>query len=129
MKYFLDTTFIVALFVSNNQWHSQSLKVYNRIKNHELVISNLVIAETVTVLKNKLKTKDISEIYNNLGNIFRVIDDNLIFDEAMDIFTKYDSTISFFDAMYVAVSKKEGINEIVSFDSDFDKIDGIVRIH
>ena len=82
-----------------------------------------------TVLKNKLKTKDISEIYNNLGNIFRVIDDNLIFDEAMYIFTKYDSTISFFDAMYVAVSKKEGINEIVSFDSDFDKIDGIVRIH
>ena len=47
----------------------------------------------------------------------------------MDIFIKYDSTISFFDAMYVAISKKEGINEIVSFDSDFDKIDGIVRIH
>ncbi len=129
MKYFLDTTFIVALFVSNDQWHLQSLKVYNKIKNQELVISNLVIAETVTVLKNKLKTKDISEIYHNLGNIFKIIDDNLIFDDAMDIFTKYDSTISFFDAMYVAVSKKEGINEIVSFDSDFDKIEGIVRIH
>lgn len=129
MRYFLDTTFIVALFVSNDQWHSQSLKVYDNIKNQELVISNLVIAETITVLKNKLKTKDISEIYHNLSNIFDIIDDNLIFDEAMDIFTKYDSTISFFDAMYVAVSKKEGINEIVSFDSDFDKIDGIVRVH
>ena len=129
MRYFLDTTFIVALFVSNDQWHSQSLKVYDNIKNQELVISNLVIAETITVLKNKLKTKDISEIYHNLSNIFDIIDDNLIFDEAMDIFTKYDSTISFFDAMYVAVSKKEGINEIVSFDADFDKIDGIVRVH
>lgn len=129
MRYFLDTTFIVALFVSNDQWHSQSLKVYDNIKNQELVISNLVIAETITVLKNKLKTKDISEIYHNLSNIFDIIDDNLIFDEAMDIFTKYDSTISLFDAMYVAVSKKEGINEIVSFDADFDKIDGIVRVH
>lgn len=127
--YFLDTTFIVGLFVSNDQWHTQSLKVYERIKNKKLVISKLVIAEVITILKNKLETKDIYEIYMNLSKIFIVLEDNLHYDEAMDIFIKYDSTISFFDAMYVAISKKEGINEIVSFDSDFDKIDGIVRIH
>ena len=46
----------------------------------------------------------------------------------MDIFIKYDSSISFFDAMYVAISKKEDICSIVSFDSDFDKIDEITRI-
>ena len=127
--YFLDTTFIVGLFVSNDQWHSPSLKVYEKIKNKKLVISKLVIAEVITILKNKLETKDIYEIYMNLSKIFIVLEDNLHYDEAMDIFIKYDSTISFFDAMYVAISKKEGINEIVSFDSDFDKIDGIVRIH
>ena len=127
--YFLDTTFIVALFVSNDQWHSQAVDVYGRIKSQELAISKLVIAEVVTILKNKLETKDISEIYRNLSQIFTVFDDSLSYDEAMDIFIKYDSTISFFDAMYVAISKKEGINEIVSFDSDFDKIDGVVRIH
>ena len=127
--YFLDTTFIVGLFVSNDQWHTQSLKVYEKIKNKKLVISKLVIAEVITILKNKLETKDIYEIYMNLSKIFIVLEDNLHYDEAMDIFIKYDSTISFFDAMYVAISKKEGINEIVSFDSNFDKIDGIVRIH
>lgn len=127
--YFLDTTFIVALFVSNDQWHSQAVDVYGRIKSQELAISKLVIAEVVTILKNKLETKDISEIYRNLSQIFTVFDDSLSYDEAMDVFIKYDSIISFFDAMYVAISKKEGINEIVSFDSDFDKIDGIVRIH
>lgn len=127
--YFLDTTFIVGLFVSNDQWHTQSLKVYEKIKNKKLVISKLVIAEVITILKNKLETKDIYEIYMNLSKIFIVLEDNLHYDEAMDIFIKYDSTISFFDAMYVAISKKEGINEIVSFDSDFDKIDGIIRIH
>ena len=127
--YFLDTTFIVALFVSNDQWHSQAIDVYGRIKSQELAISKLVIAEVVTILKNKLETKDISEIYRNLSQIFTVFDDSLSYDEAMDVFIKYDSTISFFDAMYVAISKKEGINEIVSFDSDFDKIDGIIRIH
>lgn len=39
MKYFLDTTFIVALFVSNDQWHSDALKVYEKIKDHKLFIS------------------------------------------------------------------------------------------
>lgn len=127
--YFLDTTFIVALFVSNDQWHNQSLDVYEKIKNEKLVISKLVIAEVITILKNKLKTKEIYEIYMNLSKIFIVVEDNLTYDEAMDIFIKYDSTISFFDAMYVAISEKEGINKIVSFDRDFDKIDGMVRIH
>lgn len=127
--YFLDTTFIVALFVSNDEWHSQALQVYEKIKNHKLVISKLVIAETVTVLKNKLETKDIMEIYRNFPNFFHILEDTAWYDDAMVEFVKYDSTISFFDAMYVALMKKEDIGEIVSFDSDFDKIDKIVRIH
>lgn len=127
--YFLDTTFIVALFVSNDDWHNQAVQVYKKIKGNELVISRLVIAETITVLKNKLETKDIMEIYRNLPNFFHVIEDSGFYDMAMSEFIKYDSTISFFDAMYVALMKKEEIDEIVSFDSDFDKVDNIVRIY
>lgn len=127
--YFLDTTFIVGLFVANDYWHGNAVRIYSEIKNHKLFVSKLVIAETVTVLKNKLQTKDILEIYRNIPNFFIVIDDGLFFDEAMDEFVKYDASISFFDAMYVTVMKKEGINEIVSFDSDFDKVDNVIRIH
>lgn len=127
--YFLDTTFIVALFVSNDDWHNQAVQVYQKIKGNKLVISHLVIAETIAVLKNKLETKDIKEIYRNLPNFFNVIEDSAFYDDAMSEFIKYDSTISFFDAMYVALMKKEEINEIVSFDSDFDKVDNIVRVH
>lgn len=129
MMYFLDTTFIVALFVSNDDWHQQAVDVFQEIKNQQLTISKLVIAETITVLKNKLKTKDILEIYRNIPNFFNIVDDSGMYDEAMNIFVKYDSTISFFDAMYVIVMEKEEITKIVSFDSDFDKIDKIVRIH
>ena len=94
--YFLDTTFIVGLFVSNDQWHTQSLKVYEKIKNKKLVISKLVIAEVITILKNKLETKDIYEIYMNLSKIFIVLEDNLHYDEAMDIFIKYDGNVKYF---------------------------------
>ena len=127
--YFLDTVFIVALFVLNDQWHPQAVEIYEQIKNEKMIISKLVIAETITVLKNKLDAKDIHEIYMNIPNFFDVVDDSLNYNEAMEEFVKYDSTISFFDAMYVAVMKKENIINIVSFDEDFDKVDGIIRIH
>ena len=44
-------------------------------KNDILSISKLVIGETVTVLKNKLPTNDIREIYNNPPHLFEIIDD------------------------------------------------------
>lgn len=127
--YFLDTTFIVGLFVSNNQWHPQAIEIYKRIKNHRLVISKLVIAETVTVLKNKLPTKDIREIYQNIPHLFEVIDDSELYDGAMIEFVKYDSQISFFDSMYVHIMREKNISEIASFDSDFDRVNGIFRLH
>ncbi len=127
--YFLDTVFIVGLFVSNDQWHSRAKEIYQQIKNEKLVISNLIIAETMTVLKNKLETKDIHEIYRNLPNFFEVLDDSEYYGEAMIQFVKYDLSISFFDAMCVALMEKEDIINIVSFDDDFDNVDGIIRIH
>lgn len=127
--YFLDTTFIVALFVSNDQWHQKAVEIFEKIKLDEFIISKLVIAETITVLKNKLNTKEIHEIYRTLPKIVNVIDDYEFFDDAMEIFVKYDSKISFFDSMYIYLMKKENITEIISFDSDFDRVNGINRIH
>ena len=127
--YFLDTTFIVALFVSNDQWHQKAVEIFEKIKLDEFIISKLVFAETITVLKNKLNTKEIREIYRTLPKIVNVIDDYEFFDDAMEIFVKYDSKISFFDSMYIYLMKKENITEIISFDSDFDRVNGINRIH
>lgn len=127
--YFLDTSFLVGLFVTNDQWHSQAIEIYQKIKNKKLIISKLVIAETITILKNKLKTREIREIYNNISRLFYVIEDSNSFDGAMNEFVKYDSQISFFDSMYIFIMKEEHIDKIVSFDSDFDRVDGIIRIH
>lgn len=42
-------------------------------------------------------------------------------------FVKYDRKIAFFDAISLAIMKKENIYEIISFDKYFDNKD-IVRI-
>jgi len=47
---------------------------------------------------------------------------------AMKAFLQYDGTLSFADSISVEVMKNLEIDKIVSFDSDFDKVD-VVRIH
>ena len=47
----------------------------------------------------------------------------------MALHLQYDGTLSVADCASVAVLSREGNGEIVSFDSDFDKVHGIRRIH
>ena len=48
---------------------------------------------------------------------------------AMQCVLKYDGTLALADCLAVLIMEKRGISEIVSFDDDFDKVDGIIRVH
>ena len=41
----------------------------------------------------------------------------------------YDGTLSFADVVSLEIMETQGIDTIVSFDSDFDRVTGIKRIH
>jgi len=47
---------------------------------------------------------------------------------AMKTFLQHDGTLSFADSVSVEVMRNLKIDRIVSFDSDFDKVD-VIRIH
>ena len=47
----------------------------------------------------------------------------------MKLVLKYDGTLSLADCLAVHLMKKYNIDTIFSFDSDFDKVKGIVRKH
>jgi len=125
---FLDASFLVALFVNNDNYHGDAIKFVPEIINEEKVISKLTIAETITMLSLSLETKEIREIYNNLYENFTIIEYGDYFDEAMKVFVKYDSTLSFFDSMYIHIMEKKGIHKIASFDGHFDNKDKIIRV-
>jgi predicted nucleic acid-binding protein len=127
MAVFLDTNFIVGLFVENDTWHEDAEKLYYKYEKEEMYISNLVIADAITLMKLHLEAKEIREIYYNLPYYFNIIDDSAYYNEAMETFVKYDSKIAFFDAMYITIMKNLDISEIISFDTDFDNKE-IVRI-
>jgi len=124
----LDTSFLISFFVNKEEDHLRAVEIAKTIENEEKIISKLVIAETITVLKKKLLTKDIVKIYEVLQD-FTTVEDTHLFNKAFKTFVKYDSEISFFDAVYIVIMNELGIYEIVSFDEDFDNKDRIVRIH
>ncbi|MDR0900357.1 MAG: PIN domain-containing protein [Methanobrevibacter sp.] len=124
----LDANYLISLFVKREKNHERAIEIAKYIQNEEKIISKLIIAETITILKKKLKTKDIIKIYNTLEN-FTIAEDSHLFNEGFEEFIKYDGEISFFDAVYIALMKNLKIREIVSFDTDFDNKKGIHRIH
>lgn len=67
---FLDTSFLVSYYVTNEKHHKRALKIAKDIEGREQIISRLIIAETVNVLHNKLKLdkEKIMELYYSLNN-------------------------------------------------------------
>ncbi len=127
---FVDSSFLTAYFNENDLWHKKSLRVAKLIKNQEKVISNLIISETVTNIGSLLKGKSGNVVYNHLIKNYNVIYDNKNrSNNVMEIYLKYNGVLSFADCLSLQIMKEQNIIEIASFDSDFDKVKGIIRLH
>ena len=84
---FLDANFLMSLFIKTEKNHDIAVKIYNKIKNHHLIISNSIISEVMTVSNVKIKvSKEILEdIYINLNSgLFEIFEDIELYDEAME---------------------------------------------
>ncbi|MDR3292432.1 MAG: type II toxin-antitoxin system VapC family toxin [Methanobrevibacter sp.] len=128
---FLDVNFLISLFYNGHEKQKRAIEIWNNIKDKELVISNLVITEVITVLNMKLKQdkNELKEVYFNLIENFTILEDINLYDEAMEKVINYTDRIPFFDCVYIAMMEKLRIKEIISFDKHFDNKKGITRIH
>lgn len=129
---FLDANFLISLFVEDHNHNKIAVKIWEKIRNEELIISNSVILEVITVLNIKLKvSKDILEdAYINLNDDkFKIVDDIGVYDEGMEnLLIIYPKRIPLFDSVYMALMKELEIKEIATFDKHFDNMEGILRI-
>ena len=128
---FLDASYVIGLYVENEQWHEQAVKIFEDVEEKgEKIISNLVIEEIVTAIGKKVDPKASKEIYNHILNNYNVINENRqIYNTALDIFVKHGATLSLTDSVSVEIMKEKNIHEIASFDKDFDRVKGIFRVH
>lgn len=128
---FLDASYLVSLISNEHENHERAKGIFhNQIHDKEKIISKLVIAEVITVLDKKLKvSKELLEkAYTSLNEDFTIIDDYPFFDNAMEQVLKHKG-LGFFDCMYITIMKVLEIEEIATFDKDFNKIKEITIVN
>jgi len=124
---FLETSFLIGLNVENDEHHKRANEIKSLLKNRELVISQMTIFETLTVLRKLNQSdEDVKKVYENLISI-PTYNDVIFYQEALE--DTLTNSIGFFDNLTHKVMTNIGVNEIASFDSDFDIFDDIKRIY
>ena len=125
----VDSSFFIALVDRKDQWHAQAKNHLPSLAGETIIISDLILAEAVTIIGRRSGGKAGELLYHYfIDNCEIVFADEQILKRGMEVFLRYDGTLSVSDAVSVAVMEMKKINRILSFDSDFDKVDGIVRV-
>jgi predicted nucleic acid-binding protein len=117
---FLETSYIINLTVSKLQNHERAKKIHISIKNEPKAISEMVIYETMTVLR-KLKQNDdkLKEVYDILINSEDIIvfEDVIYYKQALE--NTFINPVGFFDNLTHVVIQNNDIKQIATFDKDF----------
>jgi predicted nucleic acid-binding protein len=121
---FVDTSGWVALADKDDFHHKRASSIYpSLLKDHKLITSNLIIAETYILILNELGHKpafDFLEKIKASPRIMKIYSNDEIETEAEEILKKYnDQKFSFTDAVSFAIMKREKLKKAFSFDKHF----------
>lgn len=124
---FIEPSFLVSFYHRKSKKHEKSKKIFYKFCEEDFVISLMVIAEVLTVLR-KLKVSNtlVEKAYNNMVKMI-VIDDTTYYEKTF----KYSlrNEIGFFDNLYYLLMKDLNIDNIVTFDKDFNIFEDITIIN
>jgi len=127
---FVDSSFFIALVDRKDQWHPAAKAVLPVLTDETIIISDLIITESITIIGRRSGGKAGEQLYHYfIDNCEVIFTDEKILEGSMTVFLRYDGTLSVSDSASVFIMMKKNIDRILSFDSDFDKVAGIVRIH
>ncbi|WP_405322646.1 type II toxin-antitoxin system VapC family toxin [Methanobrevibacter sp.] len=126
---FLDSTYLIGLILKNDSLYYKShlLKPYSDDENK--IINKTVFNEVLNSVTSNNSHYDLNHIKKLLLSFnidFLTSDDYL---DSFDIFEYYNFSVNFSDCTILNTMQNYNINQIASFDSDFDKIKGVKRIY
>ena len=126
---YVDASFIIALVIEKDQWHERALALLPKLKSEDKYITEAMIIESLNLIGSCLGGKVGYSIFKYINDNFTIYRSETLIDESMHYFLKYDGTLSLADCTAINTMKELEITEILSFDEDFDKVKGIVRIY
>ncbi|MEM2368036.1 MAG: type II toxin-antitoxin system VapC family toxin [Candidatus Bathyarchaeia archaeon] len=128
--YFIDSNIFFYAKILDREYGDACAKILRKIEGGEIkaVTSTLVIVELANALRKYRLSREVKAVVDAVFSldiqVFEV--DPLDVRIAVQIFDEF--RISPYDCVHVAVMKKAGIEEIISADKDFDKINWIRRL-
>jgi len=126
---FIDASFFIAAVNKQDQWHKSAGDILPLIQRRKKITTDLILSESVTLVGSLFGGKEGMKLFNYIWDNHEIyyLSKETIFN-AMKTFLQHDGTLSFADSVSVEVMRNLKIDRIVSFDSDFDKVD-VIRIH
>ena len=126
---FVDSSFWVALADCGDQWHERAVALRDQISDEPAVL-DLVASESLTIIGSRLGGKAARELYGYFVDscALRFLDQELL-REAMERHLAFDGRLSVPDCALIEAMIRADDRVIVSFDSDFDAVRGLRRMH
>lgn len=127
---FIDSSYWIAFINNKDKWHKRALELEPGLENEKRIISSTVLTETLNSL-SVFGGKTCIKIYNLIQETHNIkyLNSKKDYDNISNIFLEYDVSVGFSDCSSLKIMDDFNIYKIASFDSDFDKINGILRIH
>ena len=126
---FLDSTYLIGLILKNDSLYYKSHLLKPYLGDENKIINNTVFNEVLNSVTSNNSHYDLNHIKKLLLSFnidFLTSDDYL---DSFDIFEYYNFSVNFSDCTILNTMQNYNINQIDSFDSDFDKIKGVKRIY
>ena len=126
---FVDASYIIALIVEKDQWHQDAINLLDRLKSEEKIITDAMIIESLNLIGSCHGGKVGYLTFKYIRDNFNIFKSDTLLEESIRYYLKYDGTLSLADCTAIHAMKENNVHEIFSFDDDFDKVDGIFRVH
>ncbi len=133
MAAILDSSFLIAYFNEADSHHQQAVKIMQKLKDGafgKLFVTDYVFDEFVTFSAKRARSDLAIEWGQSVLDSTRIElmhTETMEFQTAWSLFKQYKK-LSFTDCTILAVARHFEIDNVISFDSDFDGIKGVSRI-
>jgi len=137
----LDTNCFVALIDSSDKWNKISVEIFSALKNFDanIHLTDIVLNEAINVickrLENKGRGSEISDYLNLIEKqypadaiVWISQDIRKYHHHILNLISNSQGLLNYNDCFLLAFMQKNKIQNVVSFDTDFDSINGINRI-
>ena len=125
---FVDSSYLIALIVEKDQWHNDAVRLLEKLKSEDKIITEAIIIESLNLIGSCHGGKVGYMTFKYIKDNFTIFKSDTLLEESLRYYLKFDGTLSLADCTAIHTLKENNMHEILSFDDDFDKVDGILRI-